>query len=75
MVDFAIGQVAAFGEDAAPEVGFRVWRGREFFILRPVLGVQVNGFDAGVAVTLGWVWDVAAQSLVLCSGPFERGEG
>lgn len=75
MVDFAVGQVAAFGEDAAHGFGFCVWCWREFFVLRPVLSIDVDGFDAGVAVTLGWVGDVATQSLIPCPGPLNGVQG
>lgn len=75
MVDFAVGQVAAFGEDAAHGGGFCVCRWWEVFVLRPVLGVDVDGVDAGVAVTLGWVGDVATQSLIPCPGPLNGVQG
>lgn len=46
---------------------------RRFFsvllILRPTLGVDVDGFGFFVAVVFRGVWDVAAQSLIPCSDP------
>ena len=76
VVNFTVGQVAAFCEDAAHGDGFCVWRWWwEVFVLRPVLGVYVGGFDAAVAVTLRWVGDVATQSLVPCPGPLNGVQG